>query len=61
MTGTDLYRDMPLHPEVLKSMEMSDAIVVLQSAALAMMPQNLQGKTRVMYQSTKPVKRKALL
>jgi putative glycosyltransferase (TIGR04348 family) len=61
MTGTDLYRDMPLHPEVLKSMEMSDAIVVLQSAALAMIPKNLQGKTHVIYQSTKPVKRKALL
>lgn len=61
MTGTDLYRDMPSHPEVLKSMEMSDAIVVLQSAALAMIPKNLQGKTHVIYQSTKPVKRKALL
>jgi putative glycosyltransferase (TIGR04348 family) len=61
MTGTDLYRDMPEHPEVLKSMEMSDAIIVLQSAALTMIPKNLQGKTHVIYQSTKPVKRKALL
>ncbi len=61
MTGTDLYRDMPSHPEVLKSMEISDAIVVLQSAALAMIPKNLQGKTHVIYQSTKPIKRKALL
>jgi putative glycosyltransferase (TIGR04348 family) len=61
MTGTDLYRDMPEHPEVLKSIEMSDAIIVLQSAALTMIPKNLQGKTHVIYQSTKPVKRKALL
>ena len=61
MTGTDLYRDMPLHPEVLKSMEVSDAIVVLQSAALAMIPKSLQSKTHVIYQSTKPVKRKVLL
>ena len=61
MTGTDLYRDMPSHPEVVKSMEMSDAIVILQSAALAMIPKHLQTKTHVIYQSTKPVKRKALL
>jgi putative glycosyltransferase (TIGR04348 family) len=61
MTGTDLYRDMPEYPEVLKSMEMSDAIVVLQSAALAMIPKHLQLKTNVIYQSTKSVKRKALL
>ena len=61
MTGTDLYRDMPSHPEVLKSMEMSDAIIVLQSAALTMIPKHLQAKTHVIYQSTKSVKRKALL
>jgi putative glycosyltransferase (TIGR04348 family) len=61
MTGTDLYRDMPSHPEVLKSMEMSDAIVILQSAALAMIPKHLQEKTDTIYQSTKSVKRKALL
>jgi putative glycosyltransferase (TIGR04348 family) len=61
MTGTDLYRDMPEHREVLKSMEMSDAIVILQSAALAMIPKHLQIKTHVIYQSTKSVKRKALL
>jgi putative glycosyltransferase (TIGR04348 family) len=61
MTGTDLYRDMPEHPEVLKSMEMADAIVILQSAALAMIPKHLQAKTHVIYQSTKSVKRKALL
>jgi len=61
ITGTDVYRDMASHPEVLKSMEMSDAIVVLQSAALAMIPKHLQTKTHIIYQSTKSVKRKALL
>jgi putative glycosyltransferase (TIGR04348 family) len=61
MTGTDLYRDMPSHREVLKSMEMADAIVILQSAALAMIPKHLQTKTHIIYQSTKSVKRKALL
>jgi putative glycosyltransferase (TIGR04348 family) len=61
ITGTDLYRDMPTHTEVLKSMEMSDAIIVLQSAALAMLPKHFQTKTHVIYQSAKSVKRKALL
>ena len=61
ITGTDVYRDMTSHPEVLKSMEMADAIVILQSAALAMIPKHLQTKTHVIYQSTKSVKRKALL
>jgi len=61
LTGTDLYRDMASHSEVLRSMEISDAIVILQSAALAMIPKHLQTKTHVIYQSTKSVKRKALL
>jgi putative glycosyltransferase (TIGR04348 family) len=61
LTGTDLYRDMASHTEVIKSMEMSDAIIILQSAALTMIPKHLQAKTQVIYQSTKPVKRKALL
>ena len=61
MTGTDLYRDMPSHPEVLKSMEIADAIVILQSAALMMIPKHFQLKTHVIYQSTKSVKRKVLL
>jgi putative glycosyltransferase (TIGR04348 family) len=61
ITGTDVYRDMTSYPEVLKSMEMADAIVILQSAALAMIPKHLQTKTHVIYQSTKSVKRKALL
>ena len=61
LTGTDLYRDMASHPEVIKSMEISDAIVILQSAALAMIPKHLQTKTHVIYQSTQSVKRKALL
>jgi glycosyltransferase involved in cell wall biosynthesis len=52
---------MASHPEVLKSMEISDAIVILQSAALTMIPKHLQTKTHVIYQSTKSVKRKTLL
>jgi putative glycosyltransferase (TIGR04348 family) len=61
MTGTDLYRDLPLHSEVVQSMEIADAIVILQAAALEMIPAHLQSKVHVIYQSTKPIKRKALL
>lgn len=58
MTGTDLYRDMPNHPEVIQSMKVADAIVVLQPAALQSIPKHLQTKTHVIYQSVKSIKRK---
>jgi glycosyltransferase involved in cell wall biosynthesis len=61
MTGTDLYRDMSIHPEVIQSMKLANAIVLLQPAALALIPKNLQQKVHVVYQSTKPIKRKLLL
>jgi len=61
MTGTDLYRDMSIHPEVIQSMKIANAIVLLQPAALALIPKNLQSKVHVVYQSTKPIKRKPLL
>lgn len=61
MTGTDLYRDMPTHPEVLQSMQMANTIVVLQSAALDLIPVNLKKKSLVIHQSVKPILRKPLL
>ena len=61
LTGTDLYRDMQTHPEVNESMATADAIVVLQSAAVQSIPASFQFKTRVIYQSIKSIKRKALL
>jgi putative glycosyltransferase (TIGR04348 family) len=61
MTGTDLYRDMSTHPEVIQSMQMADAIVLLQSAAISLIPKDLQSKVHIIYQSTKSVKRKPLL
>jgi len=61
MTGTDLYRDMSIHPEVIQSMKMADAIVLLQSAAISLIPKDLQSKVHIIYQSTKSVKRKPLL
>ncbi len=51
LTGTDLYRDMAVHSEVIRSMEIADQLVVLQSAALDAIPENLRYKARVIYQS----------
>lgn len=51
LTGTDLYRDMATHAEVLHSMELADALVVLQSSALKVIPPRLRHKAHVIYQS----------
>lgn len=51
LTGTDLYRDMPIHGEVLRSMEIADQLIVLQSAALDAIPAQLRYKAQVIYQS----------
>lgn len=51
LTGTDLYRDMAIHDEVLHSMETSDQLIVLQASALDSVPAHLRHKTQVIYQS----------
>ncbi|QWE08168.1 selenoneine biosynthesis selenosugar synthase SenB [Polynucleobacter ibericus] len=51
LTGTDLYRDMAIHDEVLQSMNLADALVVLQSTALGSIPPNLRHKAEVIFQS----------
>jgi putative glycosyltransferase (TIGR04348 family) len=51
LTGTDLYRDMQVHNEVLRSMEAADQLIVLQSSALNLIPAHLRHKARVIYQS----------
>ena len=51
LTGTDLYRDMAIHGEVLRSMEIADKLIVLQSAALDSIPAHLRHKAQVIYQS----------
>ena len=53
LTGTDLYRDMALHEEVLRSMEIADQLIVLQSAALDSIPSHLRHKAQVIYQSVR--------
>jgi putative glycosyltransferase (TIGR04348 family) len=51
LTGTDLYRDMAAHDEVIRSMEVADQLIVLQSAALESIPLELRHKAQVIYQS----------
>lgn len=51
LTGTDVYRDMAKHGEVLHSMEVADQLIVLQFSALKSIPPSLQHKAQVIYQS----------
>jgi putative glycosyltransferase (TIGR04348 family) len=51
LTGTDLYRDIKNHSEVIQSMEMADQLVVLQSAAVDSVPAHLRHRVQVIYQS----------
>jgi putative glycosyltransferase (TIGR04348 family) len=53
LTGTDLYRDMESHNEVIESMEMANQLIVLQSSALDLIPSSLRCKAQVIYQSVK--------
>ena len=58
MTGTDIYRDLKNSKKVIQSMEMADAIVVLQSEAIDSLPKQFHPKVRVIYQSIKSISRK---
>jgi len=49
LTVTDLYRDMATHEEVLRSMELVDALVVLQPAAPQVIAPRHQHKAHVIY------------
>jgi putative glycosyltransferase (TIGR04348 family) len=51
LTGTDLYRDIENHSEVIESMEMADQLIVLQSSAVDSVPAHLQHKVHIIYQS----------
>jgi putative glycosyltransferase (TIGR04348 family) len=51
LTGTDIYRDIANHSEVIQSMEMADQLVVLQAAAIHSVPAHLRHKVQVIYQS----------
>ena len=56
LTGTDLYRDIQSNGSAVASLQSATRLVVLQEAGLAALPANLQGKTRVIYQSAPRLK-----
>jgi glycosyltransferase involved in cell wall biosynthesis len=55
LTGTDLYRDLQRSKRAQESLELATHIVVLQPKAFDDLPEHLHGKTRVIYQSVKPL------
>ena len=56
LTGTDLYRDIQGDASARQSLDMATHLVVLQDAGVAELPANVQGKTRVIYQSAPRLK-----
>jgi putative glycosyltransferase (TIGR04348 family) len=51
LTGTDLYADLENSAEAICSLELSSRIVVLQALGIETVPDSVQQKVRVIYQS----------
>jgi len=51
LTGTDLYRDIAGDEAARASLDRAGALVLLQPAGLALLPDSLRAKARVIYQS----------
>lgn len=51
LTGTDLYRDIQQDASAYRSLTLASRLVVLQPLGLNSLPEMLQAKTRVIYQS----------
>lgn len=51
LTGTDLYGDLKNSAEAMCSLELASRIVVLQALGVAVVPESVQQKVRVIYQS----------
>ncbi|QGZ42210.1 putative glycosyltransferase (TIGR04348 family) [Pseudoduganella flava] len=51
LTGTDLYRDIHDDAAAAASLRSADALVLLQPAGLAELPDDVRGKAHVIYQS----------
>jgi putative glycosyltransferase (TIGR04348 family) len=60
LTGTDLYRDLPGSREARQSLATADRILVLQEEAPRRLSPRLRRKTRVVYQSADPRRKRAL-
>ena len=57
LTGTDLYRDIRGDPAAKFSLRLATRLVVLQHEGLAELAPPFRRKTRVIYQSTHPIKK----
>jgi putative glycosyltransferase (TIGR04348 family) len=55
LTGTDLYRDLPLSIAAQQTLDLATAIIVLQPRALDQVPARHRDKVRVILQSAVPV------
>lgn len=53
LTGTDLYADLAINAEARISLELADALIVLQEDAIQYVPREHRKKTHVIYQSAK--------
>ncbi len=53
LTGTDLYADLATSEQARASIEMADALIVLQEDAIRYVPREHRKKTHVIYQSAK--------
>ena len=51
LTGTDLYRDIRSDPAAQRSLQVADALVVLQDQAIESLPAPMRDKAIVIYQS----------
>lgn len=57
LTGTDLYRDIRFDAEAKRSLALATRMIVLQEVGPAELAPVARRKTRVIYQSTRPVRR----
>ena len=51
LTGTDLYRDIAIDASAARSLEVASALVLLQPAGIACLPEHVRAKATVIYQS----------
>ena len=59
LTGTDLYRDLSSGPEVTRSLDLADGIVVLQDDALRLLEARWRQKAHVVFQSARALPARA--
>lgn len=55
LTGTDLYHDIKVDAQAVRSLQFATRLIVLQEQGLAELGRELRKKTRVIYQSTRTI------